>query len=62
VDATWVYWTNQGSGTVVKVPRGGGTLTTLVSGQSGASGIAVDSTSVFWTNEYSGTVMSLSPK
>jgi streptogramin lyase len=62
VDATGVYWTNQGSGTVVKMPRGGGALTTLASGQSGPSGIAVDSTSVFWTNYYSGTVMRLSPK
>jgi hypothetical protein len=58
VDATSVYWTNEySSGTVMKVPTGGGTPTTLASGQSYPQGIAVDATSVYWTNDISGTVM-----
>jgi len=33
VDATSVYWTNDHDGTVMKIAKGGGTFTTLASGQ-----------------------------
>ena len=50
VDATSVYWTNNGDGTVMKVASAGGTPTTLATGQGNPDGIAVDATSVYWTN------------
>jgi hypothetical protein len=54
VDATGVYWTNNGpswnSGTVMKVPIAGGAVSTLAAGQGLGDGIAVDSTSVYWPN------------
>jgi len=58
VDATSVYWINTsntggGFSTLMKVPIGGGTPTTLASGSfspSATGQIAVDSTSVYWVN------------
>ena len=43
----------------MKVPVGGGSVTTLASGRH-PIGIAVDATSVYWTA--SGAVMKLTPK
>jgi len=57
VDSTSVYWTNQGTpangyqdGTVMKIPIGGGTATTLASSQDAPQSIAVDSVNVYWGN------------
>lgn len=51
VDATDVYWANQGDGTVVKCPRSGcagASPTVLASGQPSPRGVAVDSTTLYW--------------
>ena len=58
----YVYYTVR-SGSVSKVPAGGGTPTPLASGQSEPWAIAVDATSVYWTAGGSnGTIMKLTPK
>jgi hypothetical protein len=79
IDDANVYWTTvpagcNGSctGTIAKVPKGGGAMTTLISGLSYpggiAGGLAVDATSVYWTNDCDplhpgdGTVQRLTPK
>ena len=51
-----VYWANYGNGRVLKVPRGGGGKTTLATGQSVPSSLAVDGTHVYWVNAGDGTV------
>jgi hypothetical protein len=50
IDAAYVYWTECGdptNGFVRKVPKGGGAVVTLASGDR-LSGIAVDGTNVYW--------------
>ncbi|HVO26263.1 MAG TPA: hypothetical protein VMW56_21830 [Candidatus Margulisiibacteriota bacterium] len=66
LDSTNVYWTTGGDptgGFVLKVPKAGGGVTTLASGDR-LSGIAVDANSVYWiagsadaSNPASGAVM-----
>jgi sugar lactone lactonase YvrE len=55
VDGTSVYWTDQGNGTVMKVPLGGGSGTKIGSSNL-PYGIAVDGTSVYWA-DFQGTIM-----
>ncbi len=55
VDATNVYWVNQGdltmaNGMVMKEPLGGGSPVTLATGQKIIFDLAIDSTSVYWNN------------
>jgi hypothetical protein len=50
VDSTSVYWTNELDGTVLSVPIGGGSQTTIASAQSLPQFIVVDSSDVYWTN------------
>src|SRR6202041_992569 len=50
VDATSVYWTDSFvPGYVLKVPKGGGTPVTLVSGVDNPAGIAVGGSTVYFT-------------
>jgi hypothetical protein len=71
VDATSAYWSDYGSGMVMKAPLGGGTAVTLATGVIGAFTLAVDQTSVYWVAEGNclsdagtcpGTVMKVTPK
>jgi len=52
VDSTYVYWTDQSSGDVKKIPLGGGTQITIASGQDGPEYVAVDHSYVYWMNVY----------
>jgi hypothetical protein len=52
VDATRVYWTDRGDGTVWFAPKdGSGMPTLLAKGQFAPSSIVVDATIIAWTNE-----------
>jgi hypothetical protein len=71
VDATSVYWTDEGTvntsnGAVMKVPVGGGTPTALASATQTLPlrpyAITVDSTSVYWTDLDLGSLMKLTLK
>jgi hypothetical protein len=57
VDATSVYWTTNiaAGGSILKLPKAGGTPVPLATAQPGAHGLTVDATYVYWTNAGSGT-------
>jgi hypothetical protein len=57
VDADAVYWSDIGDGTINRVPRAGGTVTTLVRNQAKPARIALDATHVYWTNALGASVM-----
>ena len=53
IDATDVYWTNRGDGTVMKLPLSampGDAPTTIASGQAAPGAIAVDDDAIYWIN------------
>jgi hypothetical protein len=54
VDAANVYFTSAGS--VLRVAKAGGPVTTIASGQGLARGVAVDGTYVYWANGTGGTL------
>jgi hypothetical protein len=61
VDASNVYWANQGSnggdGSIVSVAKSGGTPVTLASGLSAPTALSVQSGWVYWTDQGDGMVM-----
>jgi hypothetical protein len=63
VDNSNVYWvagTSDGSsGTIMKVPTGGGTPTTLISRPGAPSHLAVDASFVYWIEQMPGAVMKM---
>lgn len=68
VDATDVYWTASGSGTMAgvlaKTPIGGGAITTLASALPEPYDVAVDATSLYFTSVSltNGGVVKVTPK
>jgi hypothetical protein len=48
-DTVSLYWTNNGDGSIRKMPVTGTTPQSIVTGQTGASGIAIDAFYVYWT-------------
>ncbi|MEO5727437.1 MAG: hypothetical protein ABI134_10590 [Byssovorax sp.] len=61
VDATHVYWTEQGSspgvGKVMRASKVDGSEgVTIASNQAGPQGLAIDATSVYWANKEDGTI------
>lgn len=48
VDATYAYWSDDGTGTVARIPTSGGQATVLASGLSGPGDIAIDDVSIYF--------------
>ncbi len=57
IDPASVYWVQEASGAVMKVPINGGTPQTIAVGGGGVNYIAIDGTSVYFANQYNGQVM-----
>ena len=58
VDGASVYFNDYTSGTVSRVPLGGGAVAILASGQTVPDGIAVDARFVYWADD-ANTVMAV---
>jgi hypothetical protein len=48
MDATYLYFSNEGDGTIKKVLKTGGIPTTLATGQGYAQSLATDGVNVYW--------------
>ncbi len=57
IDASYVYWTDIGDGSVRRVAKGGGASTAIATGQSRPRRLALDDTYVYWSNELGGAIM-----
>jgi sugar lactone lactonase YvrE len=60
LDADNVYWTNMKEGTVKRVSKAGGPVSTLATGQATAQVIATDGARVYWANFGDSTVRATS--
>jgi sugar lactone lactonase YvrE len=52
VDGQWVFFTNTGAGEVARVPKVGGNVVVLASGEDAPTGIAIDDKQVYYSNTY----------
>jgi sugar lactone lactonase YvrE len=57
LDASSLYWASPEDDGIYKVAIGGGSVTTLATGQPDPTAVAVDGAFVYWTNSAGGTVM-----
>jgi hypothetical protein len=68
VDASYVYWANYGtsatgstSGSINRVPIGGGSVTPIALGEDEPVSLALDSTSIYWTSGSNSGAVSKAP-
>jgi hypothetical protein len=59
VDATYIYWTSQSLGSVVKLGLAGGAPTSLATMQERPTGLAIDATHAYYTTYDEGAVKSV---
>jgi len=53
----FIYATVAGENRVIRVPEGGGSVTTFASNQDGVSGLATDCSALYWTNYLGNSVV-----